>query len=275
MPLVAAVGYDCFRRPISLSPHVHAGFELTCITAGEVSWMLDDGKRLELRGGDMALVQPGMPHRGQWDIIRPCRLFWILYEPDQADAGRYAPFAPEELAALGRDYHALGNQVAAMGPTLVFCFEELLRLMAGRGGPEETPLDKALARSLLCQIMVLSRDGFAACGGKPSPSPFAGDVAAFVGKNLGRELDVAALAAAFNLSPARFNEKFKREAGQTPADYISRARCAKARELLLKTRKPVTMIAFDLGFSSSQYFASVFRKYTGMSPKEFRDKRGD
>jgi AraC-like DNA-binding protein len=45
---------------------------------------------------------------------------------------------------------------------------------------------------------------------------------------------------------------------------------ARAAELLRTTRRSVTDIAFDVGFSSSQYFATVFRRYTTLSPAEYR-----
>lgn len=271
MPLLTSLGFDCLRRPISLDAHVHAGFELTYISGGEVAWELSGGRRLELKGGDAAIIQPGVSHRGQWDIIRPCRLFWVVFDLSRPDATTLTPFAPAELATLDSGFRDVGDRVAQLDKATAFFFEELLRLMAT---PEAAPLEKPLARGLLCQILAGCWRAFTA-GAEARGGRLAQEADSFIAKNLGRELDVAALAAAFQLSPAKFNGHFKRETGQTPADYIARARCAKARELLLGTRRPVTAIAFDLGFCSSQYFASVFKKYTGMSPKEFRRSGGE
>jgi hypothetical protein len=70
LPLVAALGFDAIQRPINLPPHRHEGYEITYLEDGEVTWLLQNGPRLDLRGGDLAVVQPQAIHCGQWQIIR-------------------------------------------------------------------------------------------------------------------------------------------------------------------------------------------------------------
>jgi len=65
---------------------------------------------------------------------------------------------------------------------------------------------------------------------------------------------------------------FKSATGMTPNDYYLRIRIEKAQQLLAHSAQPVTSIALETGFSSSQYFSSVFRKYTGQTPVEYRWK---
>lgn len=89
-------------------------------------------------------------------------------------------------------------------------------------------------------------------------------------KHYQEDLAVADMAQFVEVSPARFSETFKQETGLPPADYFRRFKCLKAREFLSQSSIPITEIAFHLGFSSSQYFANVFRKYTGMSPGTYR-----
>jgi AraC-like DNA-binding protein len=52
-----------------------------------------------------------------------------------------------------------------------------------------------------------------------------------------------------------------------------RARVVRAEQLLRETERPITHIAHDLGFSSSQYFATVMKRYTRLSPSALR-RRG-
>jgi transcriptional regulator GlxA family with amidase domain len=56
----------------------------------------------------------------------------------------------------------------------------------------------------------------------------------------------------------------------TPNDYLQRLRVTRARDLLVTTSQSVTDIAYATGFSSSQYFSNVFRKYAGTTPSTFR-----
>ncbi|MEA2012690.1 MAG: AraC family transcriptional regulator [Verrucomicrobiota bacterium] len=88
--------------------------------------------------------------------------------------------------------------------------------------------------------------------------------------NIRKDISVADVAEYVNMSTARFSEKFKKETGLSPADSLSRMRCNKAKQMLSSSRHSITDIAFQLGFSSSQYFASVFKKYTGKTLSEFR-----
>lgn len=76
------------------------------------------------------------------------------------------------------------------------------------------------------------------------------------------------LAAVAQLSASRFHERFLQEVGFTPAEYRSPLRVTRAKRLLREGKRSVTDIAFDLGFSSSQYFATVFRNHSGLTPRE-------
>ncbi len=55
-----------------------------------------------------------------------------------------------------------------------------------------------------------------------------------------------------------------------PGEFILRCKVEHARRLLAEEASPITEIAFRLGFSSSQYFATVFKRYTNMTPREAR-----
>ena len=55
-------------------------------------------------------------------------------------------------------------------------------------------------------------------------------------------------------------------------DYITMLRMEKAKQMLWRTKKSITEIAFAVGYSSSQYFGNVFRRFAGISPGEFRRK---
>ena len=71
-------------------------------------------------------------------------------------------------------------------------------------------------------------------------------------------------------SRARMFDIFKTQTGLTPNDYLQRARVEKAQEQLRQTNLSVTQIALATGFSSGQYFSTVFARYTGVSPTAFR-----
>lgn len=70
---------------------------------------------------------------------------------------------------------------------------------------------------------------------------------------------------------ATFRKEFRAMMGLYPMEYLVRSRLHKAKEQLGKGF-PITEVAHELGFSSSQYFATVFRKYEATSPSDFLER---
>nr|MDQ3369522.1 helix-turn-helix transcriptional regulator [Myxococcota bacterium] len=84
------------------------------------------------------------------------------------------------------------------------------------------------------------------------------------------ELHLDDLAGAVGLSPYHFLRLFKRELGVTPYRFLVQARVRHAVELLRTTDRPVTDIAFDVGFGDLSNFINAFRREIGVSPGHFR-----
>ena len=101
-------------------------------------------------------------------------------------------------------------------------------------------------------------------------SPEILEVMRYVCENLDCNYMLEDLAARVALSVSRFKVRFKEEVGVPPADYVARQKVSKAMDLLRKTGMPITQIATSLGYSSSQYFATAFRRYTGKTPSQAR-----
>ncbi|MGW1198543.1 helix-turn-helix domain-containing protein [Streptomyces sp. NPDC002536] len=89
--------------------------------------------------------------------------------------------------------------------------------------------------------------------------------------HLGESCTVAELARAAGLSERQFHGVFRSETGTTPRDFVLRRKIEHARALLESDPAcDITAVAHTLGFSSSQYFATVFRRYQGISPSQLR-----
>lgn len=75
------------------------------------------------------------------------------------------------------------------------------------------------------------------------------------------------------ISPFHFHRVYRAATGETPSATLRRLKLAKACCLLRDTSKPITHVAFDVGYDSSQSFAKAFRQATGFSPTEIRKNR--
>ena len=85
-------------------------------------------------------------------------------------------------------------------------------------------------------------------------------------------LDVPSLAALTHLSTSRFGKVFRDVFGETPHRYLQRRRVERAMALLRQTDRPVTQVAWDVGFASLGTFSRTFSAVVGCSPSEFREQ---
>lgn len=94
----------------------------------------------------------------------------------------------------------------------------------------------------------------------------------YVDDNYTYELTLTGLAEMFYLNETYLSGLFKQHAGATFSDYVTRLRMNKAGELLRDSDLKLTDIAMLVGISSSSYFSTSFKKFYGMSPKEYREQ---
>jgi AraC-like DNA-binding protein len=91
--------------------------------------------------------------------------------------------------------------------------------------------------------------------------------------SLGRPLDLNQVAREATLSPFHFHRGFTRLFGETPHAYLTRRRMEQAAGLLQATEMPVTEVCLAVGYQSPGAFSTLFRKHSGVSPREFRRAR--
>lgn len=94
----------------------------------------------------------------------------------------------------------------------------------------------------------------------------------FFEKNLQRKISLNETACVACLSGSGLIAHFKRYVGITPMEYLSTLRLKRAESLLCRTEQPIAQIAAQCGFESPYYFSNSFKKYYGLSPRNYRQK---
>jgi len=85
------------------------------------------------------------------------------------------------------------------------------------------------------------------------------------------DISLNSVANEVNLSPNHFSTIFSQETGETFISYTTRLRIEHAKVLLRTTQMRTSDIGYEIGYNDTKYFCFVFKKHTGMTPKEFRD----
>lgn len=120
----------------------------------------------------------------------------------------------------------------------------------------------------LCHMM----EGYikTACVPGKSNDTILNKVVAYVSSNRQANLTLENISAACFCSPSSISHKFKKYYGCSISEYINRLRMKEAQNLLLNTNFLIKDIADIVGCSDSNYFTNVFKKITGISPKQYR-----
>ena len=92
----------------------------------------------------------------------------------------------------------------------------------------------------------------------------------FILRHVREPLSLGRMAKEVNLSPKYLSDRFHRETGQTLLSYIQEQKIQEAKKLLRHTDDSLSEISQLLNFSSQSYFTAVFRKTTGMTPRQYR-----
>lgn len=91
----------------------------------------------------------------------------------------------------------------------------------------------------------------------------------YIDENLKGKLQLNEIADAFGLSPAYLSVLFKKNTDIGFSEYVYTRKIEHAKKMLLSDDMKVYEVADALGFESAYYFSKVFKKVTGVSPREF------
>ncbi len=106
-----------------------------------------------------------------------------------------------------------------------------------------------------------------------APSKLVSDVTNYVLHHLSEPIKTEDIAKVLYFSRSRLSTRFKEETGVTLTDYILKEKAIEAKRLLRYSGKSIANISDYLGFSSQSHFNRVFKKYIGISPSEYRERK--
>jgi transcriptional regulator GlxA family with amidase domain len=95
---------------------------------------------------------------------------------------------------------------------------------------------------------------------------------AYIEENFQQKITVDELADKVAVSRRTFERRFKQATNNTPVEYMQRVRIEAAKRSFEASRKNVSEVMFDVGYTDTRAFRDVFKKITGLTPVEYRNK---
>lgn len=259
------IGYRRYGRARpGFSEHQHPGILEICYLASGRQVLAARGRRYELRTCDLFVTPPGVGHSTAGEPSDKCFLYYVQFD---LAARPFLHFDARETETLRRALLDPADLMIKGNPRLGELLEKTLIACA-----REIPYRHARTGAFLTEFLT----GLVDLRGAPTAPrerTRIGEVKTWILGHLSDPISIADLAERTGLSTVRFDALFQRETGLSPKDFILREKIRRAQEALLERDDDITRVALDLGFSSGQYFATVFRRYVSMTPQEYRRKK--
>lgn len=260
------------QEPFGL--HCHEFSEIVIITGGAGVHITGEDS-YELKPGDTFVIGGDRPH--DYLNMDQLSLINILFDPVelpmslgdlQSLSGYHALFTlepawrsrhqftsrlqlnPAEIGETLRLIDKLDNELKARKPGFevmaIAAMLELVTFLARCYGETRNPTSKSLIR--------------------------VGETISHMRRDVSQAIALEELVTISGMSRTNYIRMFEAAMGTSPINYLIGLRIEEASRLLRSTNRSITEIAFDVGFSDSNYFSRQFRKTLGQSPREYRKR---
>jgi two-component system, response regulator YesN len=184
---------------------------------------------------------------------------------------------PELSPALSRPF------VQSIAVEILFSIINYIKKNSGGSAPRFENLKMSFSSSLSVKSLedvrkwlqqVLSATIDFISSEEANANPLVKQVLTYINANYTKELSMKSLSDTFKVNAAHLGQLLKKETGEMFSDYLNRIRVEKAMELLSNTDLKAGKISEMVGYLDSNHFFKCFKKVTGISPTEYRNRDG-
>ncbi len=253
--------YNYTKAEEKLPNHVHNGMIEICYYDKGSQYFEVNGKPFLVKGGDVFIHFPGEVHGSGGHPEEKGCLYWILIKLDKSIPNNLVKLC--NLIINRRERQFKGSR------DIKRIFEDIFSIASNQEVEDikRIRIDLEVQQLLLCLLDRIDNKV------KEAENERLNKVLQFIDARLTENPSISDLAREMNLSESRFKNLFKELTGFTPGDYIQRKKIQLAyRRIAAHPALSLTDLAYELNFSSPQYFCTVFKKYTGESPGALKVK---
>lgn len=266
IPGLHMIGRADFKKAWdSLDTHYHKAMEVVVVLNGTQQYVVNDTK-YSLYGGKLFITYPYEIHGNGEAPQNMCSFIWFQIDLTKKDSF---------LGLSGERAEYLYSCISRCSCRTMDVRSGELQLLQEAWEMMNMPQKSKKMYGYTCFITFLT-----ACFCDEQTETYDRDISPdmfkalqYIHANLTSDIHLADIANAVNISEPHFKSKFRIQFGITPMRYITSQRIELAKTQLRNSSESITDIALNLSFSSSNYFATVFKRYTGYSPSEFRSAK--
>jgi AraC-like DNA-binding protein len=248
-------------------------FRFYYVVDGRFDWMIDDQHHI-LYPGDLAIILPGQRFGGEKDLLDIGTVSWLyiqledLKQNGRISMGKWSRLTDSESRTIGRILLLNNSPVLSKLKEAGILFQNICNEFTNQEIGYSARINQIIDELFILVARQLTRQNNSR---RDFPQTFM-KLEQTLRENLSHQWTVEEMAALVGLGITAFSEKVKSFTGFSPLNYLINIRISEAIKLLKRSDVNVTDIALDVGFYSSQHFATTFKKLTGYTPSEFRKK---
>lgn len=255
---ISMVSFLSATKPIGT--HIHKDcMEICYLYSGHQVYHVG-GENYRLNGGDIFVTYPNEIHStGIYSEEKSLLYYFIIDTVNETDDF----LGMEGASILAQKLNAMAPRHFFGGFKLKSIFDKMFELYFSNSEFKYIHM-KNLMCTLLLEILHM-----ASAKKNYISEPF-NEIIEYIRDNIYQDISIKSIARKYYISETWFKQKFKKETGIPPAEFIQRERIDLSKFFLCYTNENITRIAQILNFSSSQHYGMVFRKYKAMTPSEYR-----
>lgn len=258
--VLGRVSYSKAHPPIE--PHDHQGMmEIVLIAKGKQIYTVG-GNEFTVESGEVFVTYPNELHSTANYPEDKSLLYYLIIDPEKLKTYSIG-ISTDESGLIQKALNNMKRRVFKGTDRLKLMLDDIFTACNSN-----SPFKNTLIRNLVSNFII----HVAECERMIETFHYSGmqSILDYIHKNIYEDISVSMLSEIARLSLTRFEANFRRQTGIPPREYVLRRKIETAKGLLINSDLTITEVAYKLSFASSQYFSTVFKRYTLMKPKDFR-----
>jgi AraC family transcriptional regulator, arabinose operon regulatory protein len=224
-------------------------------------YVLSNNRRFRVEAGQLAWISGYHPHAHWADERTPWELLWIRTD---------GPALQKTCNILSVERSPVFQSIDVAG--LSAQFHRIMNAISGRPIGLDALLNAAVAEIIALLFENRQAETPDALNRLAAVTPDIQSALTHLALYPNRHWRVSELAKLSGLSEPHFFRRFRQATGSSPIDWLRRERINHARRRLLQSADPIQQIAEQVGYSDPFFFSRDFKRYTGVSPKDYRNQ---